>query len=351
MKPILFITVLLALAAPVPASVVPPEPPMGGDEGYGEQVSYLGVDTRDVTADRVGPLKLKEERGVEITVVDQDAPAGKAGLKEGDVILEFNGQRVESVEQFRRMIRETPPGRTVTLGIMRDGQGQNVQATLADKHKLFAEKFKYKYKDKHRAMAVPPVPPVPPMPAVPPMEFDFRVSSSSYGLQVENLTPQLGEYFGVKNGEGVLVRSVEKGSPAETAGFRAGDIIIRVDKERILDRGDWRGAMRRRTGKVSIGVMRNKAEQTLSLELPKGDEDSRRWRFEFPDVDFDFDALEREIAAFRPEFEATMREALRVSHGEMKKAMRQAREEARKGMEKAREELRKAQREHAVETQ
>ena len=350
MKLILFITMLLALATPVPASVVPAEPPMGGDE-EGQQMSYLGVDTRDVTADRVGPLKLKEERGVEITVVDQDAPAGKAGLKEADVILEFNGQRVEGVEQFRRMIRETPPGRTVTLGIMRDGQGQNVQAVLADKHKLFAEKFKYKYKDKHRAMAVPAVPPVPPMPPMPPMEFDFRMSSSSYGLQVENLTPQLGEYFGVKNGEGVLVRAVEKGSPAETAGFRAGDIIIRVDKERILDRGDWRSAMRRRTGKVSIGVMRNKAEQTLSLELPKGDEDSRGWRFEFPDLDFDFDALEREIAAFRPEFEATMREALQVSREEARKAMRQARDQARKEMQKAREELRKAQREHAAETE
>ena len=84
--------------------------------------SYLGVDISDVTSDRVGPLKLKEERGVEIVSVDQDAPAGKAGLKEHDVILEFDGNKVESEEQLRRMLRETPPGRTVTLGISRDGQ-------------------------------------------------------------------------------------------------------------------------------------------------------------------------------------------------------------------------------------
>src|SRR5208282_1324870 len=82
--------------------------------------SYLGVDTRDVTADRLTALQLKEEHGVEITMVDQDAPAGKAGLKEHDVILSVNGTEVESVEQLRRMIRETPPGRIVALGLSRD---------------------------------------------------------------------------------------------------------------------------------------------------------------------------------------------------------------------------------------
>src|SRR5579871_1379655 len=84
--------------------------------------SYLGVQTEDITADRVGQLHLKDERGVEVTMVDQDAPACKAGLKENDVILTMNGNDVQSVEQLRRMIRETPPGRVVTLGISRDGQ-------------------------------------------------------------------------------------------------------------------------------------------------------------------------------------------------------------------------------------
>ncbi|HEX4424640.1 MAG TPA: PDZ domain-containing protein, partial [Terriglobales bacterium] len=84
--------------------------------------SYLGVDTRDVTADRLTALQLKEEEGVEVTMVDQDAPAGKSGLKEHDVILTVNGTEVESVEQLRRMIHEIPAGRTVTLGISRSGQ-------------------------------------------------------------------------------------------------------------------------------------------------------------------------------------------------------------------------------------
>src|SRR2546428_11080948 len=81
---------------------------------FGDQLgrcSYLGVDTRDVTSDRLTALKLKEEHGVEITLVDQDAPAGKAVLHEHNVILTFNGTAIESVEQFRRVIHETPPAR------------------------------------------------------------------------------------------------------------------------------------------------------------------------------------------------------------------------------------------------
>src|SRR3954467_6688269 len=82
-----------------------------GNEG--PRTSYMGVDVEDVSKDRVQPLKLKSESGVEITMVDSDAPAGKAGLKEHDVILQFNGTNVESLEQLRRLIRETPAGRTV----------------------------------------------------------------------------------------------------------------------------------------------------------------------------------------------------------------------------------------------
>src|SRR5215467_11777127 len=95
--------------------------------------SYMGVDIQDVTAARVGPLKLKEERGVEVTMVDQDAPAGKAGIREHDVILQFNGAAVESEEQLRRMLRETPPGRTVTMGISRDGNPMTISLQLADR--------------------------------------------------------------------------------------------------------------------------------------------------------------------------------------------------------------------------
>src|SRR5207248_10196348 len=128
--------------------------------------SYLGVGVADVSAERVQALKLKDDRGVEIVQVDQDAPAGKAGFKEHDVIVGFNGAPVESQEQFKRLMRETPPGRTVSMDIMRDGQPQNIKVQLADRKKL--ESTVWPHEPEDFALAIPPPPPVPPMPDFPP---------------------------------------------------------------------------------------------------------------------------------------------------------------------------------------
>src|SRR5258705_7154759 len=132
----------MTLLAVVPALAEKPETGMRGEAKPGkmyvfpgESSSYLGIDSSDITADRVHPLKLKEERGVEVIMVDQDAPAGKAGLKEHDVILSMNGTSVESGAQLRRMIRETPAGRVVTLGVSRDGQPLTLKVQLADRKK------------------------------------------------------------------------------------------------------------------------------------------------------------------------------------------------------------------------
>src|SRR5208337_4417988 len=173
----------------------------GAEEGGGS--SYLGVDIADVSPERLGELKLKEEHGAEVTMVDQDAPAGKAGLHEHDVIVSLNGTAVESAAQLRRMIKETPPGRVVNLGISRDGQPMTIKVQLADRHKSMTWNPK-----------MPEIPKIPDMPAMP--DFDVPVSvvivhsSLRSGLMVENLTPQLGDFFGVKGGKGVLVRSVDK---------------------------------------------------------------------------------------------------------------------------------------------
>src|SRR5271157_2015146 len=100
--------------------------------------SYLGVDIADITSDRLGALKLKEEQGVEVTMVDQDAPAGKVGIKEHDVILTMNGTPIESKTQLQRMIHETPPGRLVSFGLSRDGQAVSIKVQLVDRRNEFA---------------------------------------------------------------------------------------------------------------------------------------------------------------------------------------------------------------------
>src|SRR5439155_18710290 len=154
---------VVALAGMIPAvhagtSGPLPDAPggsFGDDFGTG---SYLGVDTRDVSSERMAELKLKEERGVEVTMVDQDAPAGKAGLKERDVILSFNGQPIEGVEQLRRMIRETPPGRIVNVGISREGQPLNIKVQLQRRKTFVANSgAPFNFSDMH---SIPPIPPI-----------------------------------------------------------------------------------------------------------------------------------------------------------------------------------------------
>jgi len=243
---------------------------------YAAGRSYLGVDIRDVTTDRVAALKLKEERGVEITMVDGDAPAGKAGLKEHDVILDFNGTAIESEEQIRRLIREVPPGRTVTLGISRDGSPMKISVQLAD-HSAMVAKVRpgiiipstRPYEGPRNSIDIPGI--------------QIQIYSAALGVQTENLTRQLGEFFGVKNGEGVLIRSVEKGSAAEKAGLKAGDVIVRADNEKLTDRSDLSHILRnhRSGGKVTLVVMRDKHEQTFVVTLAdRGSRDSSMLGFD-----------------------------------------------------------------------
>jgi len=232
------------------------------DEG-GSGSSYMGVDIADVTGERLSALKLKEEHGAEITMVDSDAPAGKAGLKEHDVILSLNGAAVDSAAQLRRMIKETPSGRVVSLGISRDGQPMTIKVQLADRKKSVSwapEAHDYKFE-------------MPAMPAMPDIDIPISVvishSSLRSGLMVENITPQLGEFFGVKSGNGILVRSVEKGSRGEKAGFHAGDVIVKVSDQPVRDSSDFIHALRdAKSGSATVTVVRDKREQTLTITLP-----------------------------------------------------------------------------------
>lgn len=314
----------------------------GDDESTG---AYMGVDIADITPDRIAALKLKDERGVEVTMVDQDAPAGKAGLKEHDVILTMNDAKVESGAQLRRMIRETPAGRIVTLGVSRDGQPLTLKVQLADRRKSTAwnqhqKDFKFE------------------MPAMPKMpDFDVPVSvvvvhsSIRSGLMVENITPQLGEYFGVKDGRGVLVRSVEKGSRADKSGFRAGDVIVRVNDQPVHDTSDFSHAIRStNAGTVSVGIVREKREQNLTLPLPERKDSGEMFdeSFDFPEFDteasLDWAKVQDELAALRPKMQYAIEESTRGVQNlrpEIEKATREAQQE----IERQKPEIERAMRE------
>ncbi|MGA7558740.1 MAG: PDZ domain-containing protein [Terriglobales bacterium] len=260
---------LFALAVPLAMGAQPAQTySVGSDDSWnwnypeeGGGSAYLGITIDDVTAERLAELKLKEEHGAEVTMVDQDAPAGKVGVHEHDVIVRLNDTPIESAAQLRRMIKETPAGRVVTLGISRDGQPMTIKVQLADRHKSMAW-------EPNVNVEIPKF-------EIPKMDFDLPVSVvvvhqlARSGLMVENITPQLGEFFGVKDGKGVLVRSVDKGSRGEKAGFRAGDVVVKVNNQPVHDTSDFTHAIRSSSGTTAaVTVMRDKREQNLTLTLP-----------------------------------------------------------------------------------
>ena len=234
--------------------------------------SYLGIGVSEIDAERAKALNLKEVRGVEVKSVDRDSPAAKAGLKESDVVLEYNGQRIEGTEQFIRLVRETPIDRQVKLLVSRNGGTQTLTATIGHR----AEQYSFLTGDGHDSDLTVEVPPMPPMPAMPEMPtmpampdiHAYTLSRTSMlGIECEPLGSQLAGFFGVK--EGVLVRSVGKDSAAEKAGMRAGDVIVKVDGEAVSQVHEITSLMRaaRHKANVAVVVMRDKKEVTLNVTV------------------------------------------------------------------------------------
>lgn len=231
--------------------------------------SFVGVMVQEIDGNRAKALKLPEEAGVEVTRIEPDSPAEKAGLKVGDAVIHYNGQRVEGMEEFSRLVRETPPGREVKLEIYRGGAPQTIALRVAVRRAapapLAPQTFEHLQEQLRQLQTR--------MPDLPRGFMTWR--SPALGIDAEALDGQLAQYFGVK--EGVLVRSVKKDSPAEKAGMKAGDVILRVDDNRVATPGDISMHLRSpRGGPAAIVVMRDHHEVTLSVKLD--DEDRARNR-------------------------------------------------------------------------
>jgi hypothetical protein len=233
---------------------------------------YLGVLVGDVDNDSANKLKLKDTRGAVITLIDHDAPAGQVGLRVNDVLLEVNGQAVETAEAFGRMMREIPPGRKITLVISREGATQTLTVQLADRKKLDTDIWN---KLNSGGDASSPVEGLgilgtgsggdAPLPGGFHMPF-VGSSTLKVGAVVEPLTSQMADYLGV--GNGLMVKQVARKSEAGAAGIKAFDVILKVGAENVSTVSDWDRAMRANQGKsVSLTVLRDKKQVTLTLQV------------------------------------------------------------------------------------
>jgi len=218
--------------------------------------SFLGVAIQEIGSGRARELKLPDEAGVEVTRIAPDSPAEKAGIKTGDVIMQYNGQRVDGMDQFSHMVRETPAGRDVRIAIIRNGAPQTITARIVPRAAMNGQ--------------IIPAPVT--LPSGEPFEFRFPDMPQSHmtwlstrlGIEAEALDGQLAEFFGVK--EGVLVRTVNVGSAADRAGIKAGDVIVRVDDANVATPADIAARLRGLRGRsVSVVVVRDRKEISVML--------------------------------------------------------------------------------------
>jgi serine protease Do len=216
--------------------------------------AHLGVQLDDINADRAKALHMDEERGAEIERVEPGSPAEAAGLKRGDVLLTYNGENILGARQLGRLVSETPKGRKVRIQFWRDGKMQSTVAIMTETRVSGEFPGDLDIQIPNVRIRMPDIP------------SPMVVWRSALGIECEPLDTQLAEYFGVKRG--VLVRSVEKGSAAEKAGLRAGDVLTAVDNQPVADAHDVISSLRieRRAGQpVSVAIVRDHRPLTLSV--------------------------------------------------------------------------------------
>lgn len=267
-----------AQAPPTPRAVAapeapePPMPPEPGEEFFfiEDGRAWLGVTLSDINAEKARELKLSGEYGALVESVVEESPAAKAGVQQGDVITGFGGERVRSVAHLTRLVRETPAGRKMSLEVMRGGQSRTFDVALEARRMHFAMP---------EIAAVPRVHVSPRVEVAPMPRFDIEMQPGPGGLLAWSRGPRLGvmtdeidgqlaEYFGVKQGQGVLVKEVMEGSAAAKAGLKAGDVIIRLNDKAVNGVGDLREGLNEAESKdVTLTIIRDRREQTLKVTL------------------------------------------------------------------------------------
>lgn len=242
--------------------------------------SYLGVQSQDITKDNFSKYGLREVRGVAVEKVTENSPAAQAGLQNGDVIIRFNGEEVTSARKLTRLVSEVAPDHQADITVLRNGSEKKVTATLG---KRPAPSFG----DGNFTMVMPPTAlgRIAEMPRVMPFPpqgtwtmpngsdrsfFMFRGDSRQIGVGVMSLNKQLGDYFGVSDGKGVLINNVAENSPAAKAGLKAGDVIVEADGKAVANQVDlMRTINEKKEGEVTLTIVRNKNRQTVKVTPEK----------------------------------------------------------------------------------
>jgi serine protease Do len=162
---------------------------------------WLGVYIQRLTPDMAETLNVPGKKGALVADVTKDGPAQKAGIRSGDVIVSFDGKEVEDEHDLPQIVASTKPGKKVEVVVVREGKEERIPLTIAEMEP----------DDKEKLAGGPDL-------------------SKGLGLSVQDITPTVARHMDIENRKGVLVSSVEPGSPADDAGFREGDIIRAINR-------------------------------------------------------------------------------------------------------------------------
>jgi serine protease Do len=255
MKHLLFAATLAILDGNLTPNLLSAQP-LPAVAGINSQ-SFLGIGLADVDKVRTQEMKLPGEYGAIVTLVYDGSPAEKAGLKLNDVVVQYNGQRVEGQSQLRRYLAETPPGRKVTLQLYRNGQAKELSIVLGRRQDFAPPATEFPTVSGLREL---PTPPTPPRAIARPIS---SMGDRMLGIEGEQLNPQMATFFGVKGG--VLVRQVGDQSVAFKSGLKAGDVITKVDGTPVTSFVDVVRAVRSDNNRsVSFTVVREKREMSIT---------------------------------------------------------------------------------------
>ena len=224
----------------------------------------IGVGIRDVTSDDAAKARLGQPSGVYIESVREGSAAAKAGIQTGDIVVDFDGERVRSASHFTRLVQESVPNREVTAVVIRGTSKQNLKIApdAGGALNILSNNTRRQLQDLQLNL--------------PRGNFNFDndalrralpANGATLGVTVSPLSDQLANYFGVK--QGVLVSAVTTASPAADAGVRAGDVITAINGQSVSNSGDVTRALRQGSGEsVEISVTRDKKSLSLKATLP-----------------------------------------------------------------------------------
>jgi membrane-associated protease RseP (regulator of RpoE activity) len=295
-------------APPTPA-VVPPQPPPAPEAPVPPH-GWLGVLLSD-----------EEGEGVVVTGVKEESPAEKAGLKEGDRILELDGTKIERSRDIRRAMRDLEPGDTVQFRIRRKTLEKTLTATVGKPpERSFLGMGPLWHEDLAPGMAL----------------RMMGMARNYLGVRVQSMTEDLRAYFKAPRGRGLLVSRVEEDTPAAKAGLRAGDVIIAVGGKGISERSDIAQALSDHEpgDRVAVKIVRDGSEKTVEVEIAERPGPRRHGAIFLPegeeiDLDREID-LDKEIDLDR--IEVIPEEAEEAVHESVDESPERVREEIHRVM-------------------